>query len=141
MARITLPVEATKSKSGLHAARSIVLILRGDNVSVIDKPMNPGKGTYTRGTAGTVEVEVPNDGVVVHAWLVLNPRGHVKGFFRVYNPNGDLVLEAKLTKRKVRRVSGDPDFAWAVERAVEYLKLSDHVRRYNWATGVIPRES
>lgn len=136
MARLQLPVEATKSRSGLHAARSIILVIHGDSVRVIDKPTHPGRGTYSRGTAGLAEVDVPEGGVLVHAWLILNPRGHVKGLLRVYDSSGKLVLAARLSRRKIRRIMGDSSYAWAVEKAVDYLKLSKHVRRYNWRTGV-----
>lgn len=141
MTSVTLTVEATKSRTGLHAARSVVLVIEGDQVSIISRPVIPGKGTYSRGTAGYVEVEVPPNGVIVHFWLVLNPRRRVKGVIRVYGFDGQPVLEARLAKRKIRRISGDPSYAWAIEKAVEKLKLSRHVRRYNWATGVDRIES
>lgn len=132
MAKLSLSVEATKSRSGLHAARSIVIVFTGDTARLIENPETPGKGTYSRGQAGTVSVEASR--VVVHARLTLNPRKRVKGYFTVY-AGGSEVLRAKLSKRKVRLVRGDPGYAWSVEEAVRLLKLSSHVRRYNWGQG------
>lgn len=133
MAELSLPVEATRSRSGLHAARSIVVVFAGSGARLIEKPEEPGRGTYARGPAGTVRVDA-SGGVVVHAWLTLNPRRRVKGYFTVYAGGGE-VLRAKLSRRKVRLVRGDPGYAWSVEEAVMLLKLSGHVRRYNWGKG------
>ncbi len=137
MARLELPVEATKSVSGLHAARAVVVLIHSDgSAEIVSKPAIQGRGTYKRGVAGVVKLEVPRGSLVVHAWLILNSRGHIKGLFKVFNDEGELVLEARLAKRKIRRLRGDPKYAWSIEKALEVLGLSKHVRRYNWNTGV-----
>ncbi|MEB3846742.1 MAG: hypothetical protein GSR74_02050 [Desulfurococcales archaeon] len=133
--KLELPVEATKSITGLHASRSLVIILNDNQYSIIEKPSKTGPGTYKRGVAGTTSVTLPPGSLAVHVNVVLNPRGHVKGRFRVYSYDGRLLLEAVMRRRKIRRVRGDASYAWAVERAVQVLGLERHVRRYNWGTG------
>ncbi len=137
MTKLELPVEATKSVSGLHAARAVVVLIHGDgSTEIISKPSVQGHGTYRRGVAGVVKLEIPPGSLAIHAWLILNSKGHIKGLFKVYNDKGELVLEARLTKRKIRRLRGDPKYSWSIEKALEVLGLSKHVRRYNWDTGV-----
>jgi len=135
MGRIPVRLEASKSRSGLHAARMIALLVSRDEARIIDTRVGGGKPTYSRGWAGTVEVDVPPGHYLVHGRLVLTPGGRVKGRFWVYDWEGRLVLEAVLRRRKVRRVRGDPSLSWVVEKAVEKLGLARYVRRYNWSTG------
>ena len=128
-------VEATKSRTGLHAARSVVVIVGRGEARIIDKPTARSRGTYSRGLAGEVDVEANPGDHVVWVWLARNPRGRVTGRVRVYSWKGDLLLEAVIRKRKVRRSRGDPSLGWVVETALSALGLSSYIRRYNWATG------
>ncbi len=138
LATVSAWVEASKSRSGLHAARGVVVLVSptGEARLLDVKPALPGRGTYTRGWGSPVEVNVPDGWFLVNAWLVLNSRGHVSGIFRVYNSSGDEVLRARLRRRKIRMSRGDPRYGWIVEKAVEALGLSKHVRRYNWSIRV-----
>ena len=137
--RLELSVEATKSLSGKHAARKIIILYKSDGSKLlIDKPTNQGeRGTYKRGIAGKVEV-IPDDiEYVVEAYLVLNPQGRLKGWFNVYDKNGRSLLYAILRKRKIRRSRGDKSLFWLVEDAVRLLGLENYIRRYNPNTGAV----
>jgi hypothetical protein len=68
---LTLPVELTKSRTGLHARRSVIVILGHNRQEVISKPVKPGKGTYSRGEAGTVTVTLNKGEVAVLASLTM----------------------------------------------------------------------
>jgi len=133
---VKLLVEATKSRTNLHAARKLAIVfLPSGNYEVYEKPEIKGKGTYARGVAGYVSLNPPKGSLISHVNLVLNPRRRVSGRIRVYSSEGLLVLEAVLRKRKVRRVRGDPSYRWVIERTLRILGLESHVRRYNWRTG------
>ena len=127
--RVQLPVERTKSRTGLHSKVSAVILIRGERVQVITEPKTPAKGTYSRGVAGLVEVEVLPGDLVVHASLVMNPRKRVKGTFKVIGPDGSAKLVVNYRKLKLRVSSGDKSLMWAVLKAVEALGLAGYVRR------------
>ena len=138
MQELELPVEATKSASGLHAARSLIVIISRDGQArIIDKPDSSSKGTYKRGNAGTAKIRLKSDELAVHVKLILNPRGHVRGRVTVYSPSGEPLLTAVVRRRKIRRVSGDSSYAWAVENALKIIKLDKFIRRLNWRTGEV----
>jgi len=135
MGKVPVRLEASKSRSGLHATRMVAVVVGRESVRVLEERVSGERPTYSRGWAGTLEVEVPEGYYLVHARLTLTPQGRVKGRFWVYDDKGNLVLEAVLRKRKVRRVRGDPELGWTVEKAVEKLGLSKYVRGFNWSTG------
>ncbi len=130
-----LLLEATRSRSGKHAARRIAVIVEPGRVRVVEKGSSPAKGTYVKGTASYAELDPPKGGYIVYMVLVRGLRGRVTGRIHVYDHHGRLVLEAKLVKRKIRRVRGDARLSWVVEAAVNSVGLSAYVKRYNWATG------
>jgi hypothetical protein len=129
---LTLPVELTKSRTGLHARRSVVVILGHGRQEVISKPVKPGKGTYSRGEAGTVTVTLNKGEVAVLASLTMGLRRRVKGLFMVYDDSGALRLKVKYERLKLRYSEGDPELSWTVDRAVEALGLTPYVRRRNY---------
>ena len=132
---LLLPVEMTRSRSGGHARRCVVVVLERGSARIIGRPEMPGaSGTYSRGTAGLVRVPEAAE-AAVHACLVLNTRGHVKGVLTVYDPRRGPVLRAVLRRRKVRRSWGDRAYGWALEAALKALGLDRHVRRINLETG------
>jgi hypothetical protein len=127
----------TKSRTGKHAARKIVIVYTADGERrVYWKPaQNMGKGTYSRGIAGIVEVP-ENAEYVVLAYLVRNGRGHVKGWISVYSSRGDELLKVKLYRRKLRRSFGDSSLKWIIDDVISVLQLEDYIRRVNLNTGV-----
>lgn len=134
MAKVKLFFESTKSRSGLHAARRLAVRVVSGSVEVVDPAVSGGKGTYSRGRAGYVEVD-PQGGYIVYVELVRNSQGRVKGRFTVYDATGEARLTAVLRNRKIRRSRGDAKLAWVVEAAVAALGLSGYVKRFNWNTG------
>lgn len=137
MPGLRLPVELTRSRSGRHAARQIVVVVEGRGRSrVLGRPetLDRGASTYARGQAGYVTVE-PVEGYVVHFRLVRGPGGRVSGEIRVYSPDGRELLSMVLRRRKLRRRCGDPGLAWVVEEALRAIGLDSHVRRINVRTG------
>ncbi len=131
-------VEMTRSRSGRHASRRLLIVFRGGRTEVISAPeeRRPDLKTYARGLAG--EVEIPKDAeVAVYVSLVRNPRGHVKGYFDVLSPQGQLLLRMKLVRRKLRRVEGSEQYGEYIERALKLLKLDSYIRRINYGTGAL----
>ena len=137
MGSVEVVVEATRSRRGGHIARAVAVVVGPKGTRLV----RPGegsrrvRGTYSRGSAYAVRVELEPGEALVVARLVRGSRGRVKGEFLVYNHEGRLVLEAVYRKLKVRRRRGDPGYAWAVEEAVKALGLERYVKRFNWATG------
>jgi len=131
---LELPVERTVSRSGLHAATALVVIVRGGGgYEVITRPHKAGdRGTYARGYAGKVTVSLGPGDFAVHVRLVKTPSGRILGSFTVYNHEGREVLRAVYRRLKIRRSRGDPSYSWVVEEAVKRLGLDRYVRRYNW---------
>ncbi len=129
---IQLPVELTRSRSGLHARRSIIVVLGGARQDVISRPTRPGKGTYSRGEAGVASVSLGRGELAVLVTLTMGPRRRVKGFLAVYDDSGAERLRVKYERLKVRLSRGSPELSWAVDRAVEVLGLGPYVRRKNY---------
>jgi len=134
VALLELPVERTVSRRGLHAATSLILIVRrGGKVEVISKPDKvEGRGTYSRGYAGRASVELEPGDVAVHIRLVKTPNDRILGRVTVYDHEGREVLGAVYKRLKVRRSRGDPAYSWAAEAAFKSLGLDRYVRKYNW---------
>ncbi|MCE4628108.1 MAG: hypothetical protein F7C34_03045 [Desulfurococcales archaeon] len=137
MPEVRLPVELTRSRTGRHAARQIVVIVEGRGRSrVLGRPetLDRGVATYTRGQAGYVLLK-GFEGYAVHFRLVRGPGGRISGEIRVYSPDGREFLSMVLRRRKLRRRCGDPGLAWVVEEALRAIGLDSHVRRMNVETG------
>lgn len=137
MGSVEVVVEATKSRRGGHAARSLAVVVGPGGHRLV----RPGegsrsvRGTYSRGSAHATTVKLERGEVLVLFRLVRNPGGRVKGEILVYDHTGAVVLEAVYRSLKVRRRRGDPGYAWAVEEAVKAVGLERYVKRYNWSTG------
>ena len=135
MARLQFRVEATKSRTGIHAERRLVLVFKPNGVvQRIMTGTERDKGTYSKGSAWKVEVSLDPGDVAVYVRLVRGPRGVVTGWFEVYNSQGEQVFRAVLRRRKVRASRGDPSYAGYVEKTLEVLGMDDYVRRVNWST-------
>lgn len=136
MTRLSFRIEASKSRTGLHAERRLLLVFRRDgSVERILTGSSRAKGTYSKGAAWDASVDLEPGDVAVYVRLVRGPRGRVKGFMEVYDSDGNMTFRAVLRRRKARASTGDPSYASYVERAIEMLGLGDFVRRYNWSTG------
>ncbi len=130
--KISLSVERTKSRSGLHARSASVVLISGGRAKVFAKPERPGKGTYAKGEAGSVSLDLAPGDMAVHVVLTLTPRKSVKGYIAVYDHQGSEVLRVKYSRFKLRLSRGDPSYSWVVEKALEALGLSKYVRRRNY---------
>ncbi len=131
-------VEATKSRSGKHAARRILIVHERDGgVRIVSNPSvgESARGTYARGAAGRVVLHPGSYRYAVWAQLIMGPRLRVVGRFDVIDSKGNIVLRAVLRKRKLRRSCGDEKLWWLVEDAVQRLGLAGYVRRSNMLTG------
>lgn len=137
MGKLKLVIESTRSRRGGHIARKAALIIRSDGsiATVTPSSGRPVRGTYARGFAREVEVELVEGDILVWAYLVRNSRGHVKGEFIVYDHKGAPVLRVVYRRMKLRRSWGDPSYSWAIERAIEAFKLDRFVKRINMSTG------
>lgn len=127
-----LPVELTKSRRGLHVKRTVVVVISRQNQRVIAEPQRPGKGTYSRGKAGYVEVKLSHGEYAVVASLIMGPRKRVKGSFTVYDESGAERLRVKYERFKLRLSRGSPELSWVVDAAVGALGLDKFVRRRNY---------
>ncbi len=128
--KLELVEEATRSRSGRHRAFAAVFLVRADGSVERVRGGERTRGTYALGEARLVRVEPPRDGYVVHVWLVLNPRGWVKGRVSVYGEEG-LLYSAIIRERKLRGSKGDPRHSWAALRVLEELGVARALRRVN----------
>ncbi len=137
---LRLPVELTRSRTGLHARRTSVIIVGGrGEPRVISEPSKPSRGTYSVGKSGYVELNLSPGEYAVLATLTMGPKGRVTGTFSVIDSNGVERLRVKYRRFKLRLSSGSPELSWAVDQAVSALGLSSYVRRSNY--GRRPRGS
>ena len=133
---LRLPVEKSKSRTGKHAARRLVVVVGKDgSTRIIQKPERPDRSvsTYSIGEAGWVDLKA--DGYAVLFRLVRGPSGRISGEVSVYSPGGEPLLEMVLRRRKLRRRRGRRDLGWVVEAAMRAIGLDSHVRRINLGTG------
>ncbi len=123
--------ELSKSRSGRHAVRRIVLVAsRSRGVRVPEGPRREARPLYAVGEARIVEPRgLGEDEVIVYVHLVRNPRGRVKGFMEVYGADGALLYRAVYRKLKLRYSKGNPKYSWAARMAAEHIKLP--VKRYS----------
>jgi hypothetical protein len=128
---LRLVEELSKSRTGKHAVRRMVLIVSKDGS--VRKPEGRGgrvKPIYAEGEARLVEIsDLRDNEVAVYIHLVRNPRGRVKGYMEVYDRDGALVYRAVYRKLKLRYSKGNPRYSWAVRIAAEHIRLP--VKRYN----------
>lgn len=110
----------------------MVVVVSRQNQRVIAEPERPGKGTYSRGKAGYVEVKLGHGEYAVVASLVMGPRKRVKGLFTVYDESGAERLKVKYERFKLRLSEGSPELSWVVDAAVGVLGLDKFVRRRNY---------
>ena len=118
-------VERSKSRSGKHAVRDLVLLVssRGEVREPRPRLQQPTRPIYSRGEAYHVYIDVPEGWYLVQVHLVRNLRGHVKGYIEVYSDTGEKLFRAVYRKLKLRYSEGDPQYAWVVQRVADYLKL------------------
>ena len=123
--------ELSKSRSGKHAARRIVLVAsKNKGVRACRGPGKPIKPIYSKGSARTVEPrDLGEDEVVVYIHLIRNPRGFVKGFIEIYGSDGALLYRAVYRRLKLRYSKGNPRYSWAARMAAEHIRLP--VKRYS----------
>ncbi|BES81406.1 hypothetical protein [Pyrodictium abyssi] len=122
---LNVRIEMSKSRSGKHAVRSLALLVSENGEIVEPRPRitQKEKPLYSRGSAYTASIAVPQGWYLVYVYLVKNLRGHVKGFIEVYSPDAQLLYRAVYRKLKLRYSYGDPRYAWIVQKVVDYLKL------------------
>ncbi len=142
--RFKLKVEASKSLTGKHAYRSVVLVYTDKSSPVVVSDPNRGEQAprvYRRGSASWVTIRDLLEGLdgekvwIVRVGLARNPQLRIKGVVEVYDSQGNLLLRATVRKRKVRRSCGDPGLKWLVEDALSRLGLSGYIRKINFGTG------
>ena len=129
--KLKLIEELSKSRSGRHAVRRLILIVsrHKDVRSAKCSKTRLVKSVYSRGWAQECVVELGEDEYAVQVYLVKNLYGHVKGVIEVYRSDGTMVFRAVYRRLKLRRSMGDPKYAWIVKLVADYLKLP--VKRYN----------
>jgi hypothetical protein len=135
MGKLKLEVESTKSKSGLHAMRKMIVVFKKGKEEIINEPAEEGKGTYKTGKSGYVNLNLEPNEYAVHIVLVRNLKNRVKGRFKVYNHEGQEMLEVKYEKLKIRRSWGDKSLSWLIDKSIELIGLSNYVRHKNYGTG------
>ncbi len=129
---VLLREEMSKSRTGKHAVRDIVLVASLDEHRV-EKPKvrrrEKAKPVYAKGEAHQVLVTLRDNQVAVQVHLVKNLRGYVKGYIEVYDKNGVKVFRATYRKLKLRYSCGDPSYSWVVEEVAKTIGLP--VKRAN----------
>ncbi|MDM7275403.1 MAG: hypothetical protein P3X22_004695 [Thermoprotei archaeon] len=129
--KVRLTIEASKSRSGLHAERRLAFIVRGG----VELEEVKGEGVkvdpvYSRGDARSIEVNLSPGDYAVQVRLARGLRGRVKGYIIVLDSSGNVVYKSVLRKRKVRPSTGDKSYHFIVEKVVEALKLHKYLRSY-----------
>ncbi len=138
MAKVEVVVETTRSRRGgrhISVARAVIVGGAAPRVLGPGDASRPMRGTYSRGAAGLVSVDLSPGELLVHVTLRRGPSGRVTGEAVVYEHDGRQVLRAVIRKLKVRRSSGDPSYGWAVEEALKALGIDRYIKKYNWSTG------
>ena len=125
-----LKIESSKSRTGKHVLRSMVLINGKDegllSINKIREAIvgeEQVKPTYRRGWAKKIDVKLEHGDYLIHIWFVKNLWGKVKGYISVYNHRGELVYRAKYVDGDLRRSTGDPIYAWLVRLVAQELKI------------------
>ena len=129
--KLTLIEELSKSRSGRHAIRKLILVVskhKGVRKAECIETEDADK-VYSRGWARKCTIELSEDEYAVQVFLVKNLYGHVKGVIEVYRNDGTMVFRAVYRRLKLRRSMGDPKYAWIVRTVADYLRLP--VKRYN----------
>ncbi len=128
--------EDTKSKTGKHRAVAIALIV--SRSKVVDARKHPrarhaGKtrGVYSRGYRTLYEVELNPGELAAQTLFVRNPRGWVKGYIALLDPQGREVYRAVVRELKARYSRGDPSLSWAALAVIRHLGLEGRLRRVN----------
>lgn len=121
-------IENTRSRTGKHQCISIVLLYKkGIGIVKLSKEHvasdAPIKGTYVEGEARRVELVLSPGDFAIHAHLVKNYLGRVKGYVTIYSHRGEIVYRAKYTNGYLRKSSGNPVFAWIIRLFVEAAKI------------------
>ncbi|MCE4617118.1 MAG: hypothetical protein F7C32_00835 [Desulfurococcales archaeon] len=125
-------VELSRSKTGKHAIRRALFIVSEDGrVKLFDSKGTPVKPTYVKGSATLVNVKntLKKGEFLVYVVMIKNLRGHLKGFFEVYDWEGRIVYRAKYHRLKLRKSLGNPYYAWIVRVVAEALKLK--IKNFN----------
>ncbi len=126
-----MTIEASKSRSGLHAERKLAFIVRGG--VKLEEVKGEGvkvKPVYSRGDARSIEVSLSPGDYAAHVRLVRGPRGRVKGYITILDSSGNIVYKSVLRKRKVRPSTGDKNYHFIVEKVVEALGLQRYLKSY-----------
>ena len=122
--------EESRSWTGRHIARKLVLVLLRDNgikpasklgdkiVSVED-----ARPTYARGWAKKYRLALGHGDYVIQVSFVRNLWGRVKGVIEVYNHKGEMVYRALYKDRELRRSRGNLLYAWIVRLVTQKLRI------------------
>lgn len=113
MARTSIRIEHTHSRTGKHHRISIALVisLKG-GISLPDpKGLRPCRGVYVEGFAYCGEQTIPKDCVLACVYVTYGPRGRHRGYIDILNENGREVLKLKYINNRIRIISGDSRYA------------------------------
>lgn len=129
--RVKLRIEKSRSRTGKHAFRALVLEVCDDTVRE-PKAVHRVRVRPTYAVGEAFEAEFESSCVLVYLSLVKNLRNEVKGVIRVFH-EGKEVLRVKYIKEKIRRVCGDKSYHRVLEHVIRYLRIP--YRRINMDTG------
>ncbi len=124
-----LLLEESRSRSGKHKRKCIVLLLLRDNgLQPVEKTgrvaaSSEAKPVYARGWARSIAVAPGHGDYVVQLCFTRNMWGRVKGYISVYNYHGELVYRAKYVDGELRRSIGNPIYAWIPRLVAEQLRI------------------
>ncbi len=109
MAKISIRIEHTYSRTGKHHRMSLALIINlRDGITTPDpKELKLCRGTYVKGFAYCGEYNIPKGCILAYAYITYGPRGKNKGYITIFNEDGRELLKLKCINNKMRVVSGD----------------------------------
>ncbi|MEM0497264.1 MAG: hypothetical protein QXR22_03595 [Acidilobaceae archaeon] len=128
---IKLVIEASKSRSGLHAERKIAFIV-GEKGEIVEARGSgePVKPVYSIGEAKMITVNITPKQLAVQVRLVKGLRDRVKGYIAIYDYMGREVYRVVIRKRKLKPSRGDRRYHKIIESIVEKITLAKYLRKY-----------
>lgn len=124
--------EKSESRRGLHKARRIPVVIKGEKVMTAEGIRSPASPLYAVGEASEVSLEPREDELYAQVDLVMNPRRRVKGYIEIYDGEGRLLIRAKYSKLKLRLGRGNPKYGKLVELVARSLNIP--YKNVNWHT-------
>jgi len=128
---IILNIENSKSKTSKHAIRTLlfrIIDIENNKFEQVEQfnILSKTKPTYSVGES--INIKLDKNNLYVYLRFLKNLRNKVYGRILVID-RGNIVLELKYRKLKIKRISGDPKYYIYVKNILDHLKIP--IKRVN----------